>query len=186
MFRVLSWAPPLAWNFVKPCSGARRATSTTNNTLRVPDRAPPVGLELRQAGFRGSPCYLGNKQHAARAGSGAPVGLELRKTVFRGSPCYMGNKQHAQCFACGLGRPRCIVSLQDRVQGLAVLLEHNNTLNVSRAGSDAPVALYLRKAVFRGSPCYLDTNNTLNVSRAGSGAPVGVGNRKKVCCNRNR
>jgi hypothetical protein len=33
-----------------------------------------------------------------------------------------------------------------------VPLGHNNTLNVSRAGSGAPVDLELHKAVFRGSP----------------------------------
>jgi hypothetical protein len=33
-FRVLSWAPPSAWNFVKPDSGARRATWTQQHAQR--------------------------------------------------------------------------------------------------------------------------------------------------------
>jgi hypothetical protein len=94
MFRVPFWAPPLAWNFVKPGSGARRATWT---------------------------------------------------------------QQHAQCFACFFGRPRWLATLQSRDQGFAVLLGHNNTLNVSRAALGAPVGLELCKAGFGGSPCYLDT-----------------------------
>jgi hypothetical protein len=56
----------------------------------------PFGLDLRKTGFRGSPCYLGDKQHAQRAALVAPDGLDLRKTGFGGSPCYLGNKQHAQ------------------------------------------------------------------------------------------
>jgi hypothetical protein len=53
-----------------------------------------------------------------------------------------------------------------------VLHGHNNTLNVSRAGSGAPVELDLRKTVIRGSPRYLGSNNTLNVLHASLGAPV--------------
>jgi hypothetical protein len=99
--------PPLTLIFVKPCSGARRATwdPTTRSTFRVRPWAPPM------AWFTVKPCSGARRaaaiqQHAARAGLGAPVELDLRGAGFRGSPCYLVDKQHAQCFACGLGRPR--------------------------------------------------------------------------------
>jgi hypothetical protein len=57
MFRVRPWAPPLAWNFVKPCSGARRAAWTQQHASRATLGAP-VELNLRGAVFRGSPCCI--------------------------------------------------------------------------------------------------------------------------------
>jgi tetratricopeptide (TPR) repeat protein len=91
-----------------------------------------------------------------------------------------------------------------------VLLCSNNTLNVSRAGSGAPVELDLRKAVFRGSPyCFVPTTRSTfrvphwapplnwifvkpgsgarraalfqqHAQRAGSGAPVELDLRKAM------
>jgi hypothetical protein len=40
--------PPLAWNFARPCSGARRVTWVTNNACRI---GRPVELDLCKAGF---------------------------------------------------------------------------------------------------------------------------------------
>jgi hypothetical protein len=68
----------------------------------------------------------------------APFSLELCKAVFRGSPCH---RHPTTRYACRIGRPRWLGSSWYRVQGLAVLLGHNNTPNVSRALLDSPLQL---------------------------------------------
>jgi hypothetical protein len=146
--------------FVKPCSGAHRATWTQQHAQRFACLiGRPRWLVSSRRRVRGLAVLLGhnNTLNVSRALSGAPVESELHKAGFRGSPCCLDDKQHAQCFACGLGRPRWLVSSRRRVRGFAVLLGHNNTLNVSRALSGAPDGLFLRGAVFGGSPCHLDT-----------------------------
>jgi hypothetical protein len=115
---------------------------SSNNTLRV-----LLWATIPCARTGGSFCW-------ANSGVPAPVGLELCKAGFGGSPCYLGNKQHAQRFACRIGRPRWLGTLQGRVRGLAVLLSSNNTLNVSRAGSGTPLSCIFVKPITLFFSCY--------------------------------
>jgi hypothetical protein len=118
--------PPLNWIFVKPCSGARRATWTQQHAHRFACRIGRLQSLAHEPGA------------ATRTESGvpAPVELDLCKTVFGGSPCCLDTttrstfrvpywappmawifvvpcsgarraawtQQHAQRFACLIGR----------------------------------------------------------------------------------
>jgi hypothetical protein len=72
--------PPMAWNFARPDSGARRVTCMTNNTLRVRSWAPPMAWNFAR------PCSGARRaavvqQHAQRAVLTDSHGKHGRETV---------------------------------------------------------------------------------------------------------
>jgi hypothetical protein len=72
---VLECRPPLNWNLAVPCSGARRATWVTNNTLNV-SRAflgAPLARTFVKPWLavllgRNNACWIGRQSHCARTG----------------------------------------------------------------------------------------------------------------------
>jgi hypothetical protein len=87
MFRVLPWAPPLACFFVKPDSGAQRATWTQQHAQRAGSGVNPLRTNrqrLRRKDRRGS--APPPAQFPMMPGSGARHRADPCKTGFRGTP----------------------------------------------------------------------------------------------------
>jgi hypothetical protein len=75
----------------------------------------------------------------------------------------LGHNQHAQCFACRIGRPVDMDLCKAVFRGSPCYLDTTNTLNVSRAGSGAPLTWIFAKPWSGARRATWVTNNTLRV-----------------------
>jgi hypothetical protein len=108
MFRVPDRAPPLNGIFIKPASGARRATWTQQRAQCFAcGLGRPVELDLHKTGFGGSPCYLDTTTRSTfRVRPWAPPVNWIFVKPASGARRATWTQQHAQRFACRIGRSR--------------------------------------------------------------------------------